>query len=167
MPTHCRNSEQGDAIDVGPAPRPQAGPSEAMWWYCCRMCPRGTACPELDGVPEVCSQLLWTLGQPHTGSKIWLLPSFRVLVAALETRTQNVSKFSFSTAAREVQKVARPCPSGRTGWRGPPHELHFCFPMFKFTSVCCRRSAGCLVSRLWLGDRGIVFRVLAGTRNFF
>jgi len=112
------------------------------------MCLRGTAYPELGGVPEVYSQLLWTLGQPHTGSKIWLLPSFRVLVAALETGTQNVSKFSFSTAARKVQKVARPCPVGRTGWRGPLHGLHFCFPVFKSMLVCCRHSAGCLVTRL-------------------
>jgi hypothetical protein len=79
--------------------------------------------------------------------------------------TKMSASFHVVTAVRKVQKVARPCPVGRTGWRGPPHVLHFCFSMFIFMLVCCRRSAGCLVTRLWLGDRGIVSQVLA--KNFF
>lgn len=39
---------------------------------------------ELDGVPEVCSPLLWTLVPLRIGSKLRPLPSFRVSVVSLQ-----------------------------------------------------------------------------------
>ena len=117
------------------------------------MCLRGTVCSELDGVPEVCSQLLWTLCQPHTGSKIWLLPASQVMVASLEMKQKMSASFSVAPAASASSRALadEDQPTALFYANG----LHLSFPVFKFMLVCCQHSAVRIVTRLQLNRRTV------------